>query len=143
MPEVDARSRSRCEHRCMVKPRAPRALLVKAARLSAIPGVTLAHACARYGVGRTAMARVKKELGGARPSLEDLLIAALSSNGEHEEGELPSDYAHLASWLDHLEHDGCTADEARARVARLAESGLIEVQANRWRLRAPWPSESE
>jgi glutathione S-transferase len=127
----------------MAKPRAPRALLVKAARLSAIPGVTLAQACARYGVGRTAMARVKKELGGARPSLDDLLIAALSGNGEHDEGELPSDYAHLASWLDYLEHDGCTADEARARVARLAESGLIEIHGTRWRLRAPWPSETE
>ena len=127
----------------MASPRAPRALLVKAARLSAIPGVTMAEACERYGVGRSAVARVKKELGGARPSLDDLLLAALTSNGEHEEGELPGDYAHLASWLDYVEHDGCTPDEARARVAALAERGLVEIRGTAWRLRAPWPSESE
>lgn len=127
----------------MAKPRPSRSSLVRAARLSAIPGVTLAQACARYDVRRTAVSRVKKELGGARPSLDDLLVAALSSNGEHTEGELPSDYAHLASWLDYLEHDGCTADEARARVARLAESGLLELDGTRWRLRVPWPSDSE
>jgi glutathione S-transferase len=127
----------------MAKPRAPRALLVKAARLSAIPGVTIAAACERYGVGRSAVARVKKELRGARPSLDDLLIAALSRNGELREGELPRDYAALASWLDYIDHDGCTAEEARARVAELATDGLIELRGETWRLLVAWPSESE
>jgi hypothetical protein len=127
----------------MAKPRPPRAQLVKAARLSAIPGVTMAEACERYGVGRSAVARVKKELGGAPPSLHDLLIAALAGNGKHDQGELPQDYATLASWLDYLNHDGCTADEARARVVTLAEEGLIEIRGTTWRLRVPWPSESE
>lgn len=125
------------------KTRPARALLVKAARLSALPGVTMAEACERYGVGRSAVARVKKELRGARPSLEDLLIAALSRNGELQEGELPSDYAMLASWFDYIDHDGCTADEARARVAKLATDGLIELRGETWRLRVVWPSESE
>jgi hypothetical protein len=126
----------------MAKPRAPRALLVQAARLSAIPGVTIAKACARYGVGRSAVARVKKELHGAAPSREDLLIAALSSNGEQQQGELPSDYAGLASWLDYIDHDGCTADEARAQVATLATDGLIEIDGKTWRLRVAWPNDS-
>ena len=127
----------------MAKPRPSRALLVKAARLSSIPGVTMAEACARYRVGRSAVARVKQQLGGAQPSLDDLLLAALTNNGEHDTGELPADYASLASWLDYLNHDGCTADEARARVAALAERGLIEIRDATWRLRMPWPSESE
>lgn len=127
----------------MAKPRPARSLLVKAARLSAIPGVTIAEACARYGVPRTALARVKKELGGAVPSLEDLLLAALTGNGEHEHGELPSDWAHLANWLDYVDHDGCTADEARNRVAKLADDGLIELRGTTWRLLVPWPRESE
>lgn len=127
----------------MAKPRASRSVLVQAARLSAIPGVTIAEACARYGVGRSAMARVKKELHGAAPSLDDLLIAALSSNGEQREGELPADYARLAGWLDYINHDGCTADEARARVAKLAADGLIELRGETWRLLVAWPSESE
>lgn len=116
---------------------------MKAARLSALPGVTMAQACERYGVGRSAVARVKKELGGARPSGDDLLLAALSGNGQREDGELPSDYAALASWLDYVDHDGCTADEARARVAALAQRGLIEIHGTTWRLRVPWPSETE
>lgn len=127
----------------MARPLPPRASLVKAARLSAIPGVTMAQACERYGVSRSAVARVKKQLGGASPSLEDLLLAALTSNGEHDQGELPSDWAHLASWLDHVNHDGCTADEARARVAKLADDGLLELHGTTWRLRVPWPSDSE
>jgi hypothetical protein len=127
----------------MTKPRPPRATLVKAARLSAIPGVTIAEACERYGVGRSAVARVKKELRGAAPSADDLLIAALSHNGEQEAGELPRDYATLASWLDYIDHDGCTADEARTRVAKLASDGLIELRGETWRLLVAWPSESE
>mgnify|MGYP000175572867 CR=1 FL=1 len=127
----------------MTTPRPARSLLVKAARLSAIPGVTLAEACARYGVSRTAVARVKKQLGGASPSQDDLVLAALARGGEHEQGELPSDWAHLASWLDYVNHDGCTADEARARVAKLADDGLIELHGTAWRLRVPWPRESE
>lgn len=127
----------------MTKPRPARALLVKAARLSALPGVTMAEACARYGVGRSAVTRVRNELGGARPSLDDLLVAALTKNGEHHEGTLPTDYAPLASWLDYVEHDGCTPDEARARVAGLAERGLLEIRGTTWRLRVPWPRETE
>lgn len=123
--------------------RSPRALLVKAARLSAIPGVTMAQACERYGVPLAAVARVKKELDGARPSASDLLLAALTRNGERSEGEMPRDYAHLASWLDYVDHDGCTADEARARVARLADEGLLEIHGLAWRLRGPWPRETE
>jgi len=131
------------DHALMAKPRSPRTLLVKAAWLSAIPGVTIAEACERYGVSRSAVARVKKSLGDARPSLDDLLLAALTSNGMHEQGELPGDYSSLASWLDYVEHDGCTPEQARARVCRLAERGLIEIQGTAWRLRAPWPSEAE
>lgn len=116
---------------------------MKAARLSALPGVTMAEACERYGVGRSAVARVKKELGGARPSGDDLVLAALTGNAEREHGELPSDYASLASWLDYVDHDGCTADEARARVAALGDRGLIEIDGTAWRLRVPWPNESE
>jgi hypothetical protein len=127
----------------MTKPRPPRALLVKAARLSALPGVTMAQACERYGVGRSAVARVKKELGIRRPSCEDYLIGALSDNGEREAGELPRDYSTLASWLDYVNHDGCTADEARARVMALAERGIIEIDGTTWRLRVPWPTDAE
>lgn len=103
----------------------------------------MAEACARYGVSRSAVAHVNHELGGARPSVDDLVLAALSHNGEHAEGQLPSDWAHLASWLDYVNHDGCTVDEARARVAKLADDGLLEICGTWWRLRAPWPRETE
>lgn len=126
-----------------LEPKPPRSALLQAARLCALPGVTIAKACERYGVGRSALQRVRKELGLGRPSLDDLLIAQLSRNGELRRGPLPRDYAGLASWFDYIDHDGCTPDEARARVRSLAERGLIAIEGDQWALRITWPSDAE
>lgn len=127
----------------MARSKAPRAKLLQAARLSALPGMTIAQACERYGVGRSALARVRKELGGARPSLDDLLLASLTRHGELQQGELPRDYRGLASWFDYVDHDGCTPKQAEARVRSLAERGVIEIDGSQWTLRVTWPSDAE
>ena len=127
----------------MARSKYPRNKLLQAARLSALPGATIAEACKRYGVGKSALARVKKELHGARPSMDDVLLAALTDHGNDRSGTLPKSYASLASWMDYIDHDGCTPQVAEARVRSLAERGFIEIEGSRWTLRVTWPSDAE
>ncbi|MGZ3422632.1 MAG: hypothetical protein ACXWUG_05960 [Polyangiales bacterium] len=114
---------------------------LRAARLASFPGVTIAEACARFGVGRSAVARARKELGrGAlQPSVSDLVIAALTANGTRKAGALPTDYAAVASFVDYVNHDGCTADEVRGVVETLSRDGTLRIHDGQFELLVTWP----
>jgi transposase-like protein len=115
--------------------------LLRAARLSAIPGVTLDEACRRYGIKKSALLRARKTLGRSQlqPSTDDLLLAALSNNGSATQGQLPEDLGGIASWIDHINHDGCDANEIRRLLASLAARGMLAIAGTRWKLLKPWP----
>jgi hypothetical protein len=114
--------------------------LTRAARLSALPGITLAVACERFRVPKAALQRARKELGAAalRPSREDLVLAILTDYATATEGTLP-DLARVASYIDFVEKDGCTPDEVRGLLGELARSGALELSGSRWKLLQPWP----
>lgn len=116
--------------------------VVRAARLASFPGVTIAEACARFDVGRAAVARARKQLGRAvlQPSVDDLVVAALTANGTRKTGALPTDYAMVASFVDHVNHDGCTADDVRSVVESLSRNGTLRVHQGRFELIVPWPA---
>jgi hypothetical protein len=101
--------------------------------------VTLAEACARTGVSRSALGRARRELGpAATPSREDLLLAAITRNGDQLEGALP-DLRALASWLDYTNHDGSSTEEVAGMLDELAARGVIALTEGRYRLLVPWP----
>ena len=110
--------------------RAPRPLTEAerlAARLSRLPGVSLAEACRRTGVSPGALRRARAATEAeAWPSREDLLLAALTRAGVERGGEV-GELGHLAAWMDWQNHDGTTADEVRAMLDGLAERGLLEL----------------
>lgn len=114
--------------------------LARAARLSALPGITLAVACERFGVTRAALQRARKQLGTAalRPSREDLLLAILTDYATVSEGALP-DLAHAASYIDFVEKDGCTPDDVRSMLDELARTAVLTVVGSRWKLLKAWP----
>jgi hypothetical protein len=114
--------------------------LARAARLSALPGITLAVACERFGVEKAALQRARKELGATalRPSREDLVLAVLTDYATVSEGALP-DLARVASYIDFVEKDGCTPDEVRGVLNALAGDGALELDGSRWKLLRPWP----
>ncbi len=108
---------------------------LRAAKLSRVPGVTIADACARFpGVTAAAVSRARKRIE-TRPTLAELALAALTRNGSERSGEL-GELAHLASYLDYVNHDGCTAAEARALLDACPQ---LSIRGTRWQLVAPWP----
>jgi len=105
----------------------------RAAKLSRIPGVTIAQACARFGVTKAAVTRARRD-PATTPTLDELALAALTRNGELASGTL--DLAGIASWLDYIDHCVYTADEIRAMLAR---SPHLAIDGETWRLVEPWP----
>ncbi|MCA9637676.1 MAG: hypothetical protein KC420_16735 [Myxococcales bacterium] len=111
--------------------------LRRAVKLSRVPGVTMRAAAERMGVTMGALRRGRR----ADPrglGHDDLLIAALSKNGEEVEGEL-GDLRVVASWLDYVNKDGSTAESVAEDLRRLAAAGVLEVSEGRYRLLVPWP----
>ena len=109
-------------------------LAARAAKLSYVPGVTLADACDRFDVSRSKVLAARKD-PATKPTLAELALAALTANGTLASGST-DDFAELASWIDYVNHDGCTADEARALVASRPE---IAIDGATWTLVAAWP----
>ncbi|MBA3538976.1 MAG: hypothetical protein H0T79_05050 [Deltaproteobacteria bacterium] len=110
--------------------------LARAAKLSRIPGVTLAEACERYAITKSALTRARRD-PASQPTLAELAIAGLTRNGTLTSGTL--DLAGLAGWIDYLNHDGCTADEARRLLDPFVTSGQLVIAGERWTLARAWP----
>lgn len=115
--------------------------LLRAARLSGLPGVTLDTACKRFGVTEGALQRARAELGPTwlRPSREDLVLAMLTDYATESEGPVPTELDTMATYVDFVEKDGCTAVEVRALIDDLVTRKLLTVTRTRWKLLEPWP----
>ena len=115
--------------------------LLRAARLSGLPGVTLETACKRFDVTEAALRRARKELGAAwlRPSREDLVLAMLTDYAAESEGPSPASLDAMASYVDFVEKDGCTAVEVRALIDGLVAKNLLSVTGTHWKLLETWP----
>lgn len=109
----------------------------RAVLLSLLPEMTLPRAARAAGVPLAALRRARKT-SAVRVTRDDLLVAALTRNGEETEGPIP-DLAGLASWLDHVNHDGSTAEGVRQDLERLAAAGRLVLTGGRYRLVGRWP----
>jgi hypothetical protein len=111
--------------------------VMRAARLSGLPGITLDTACERFGVEMSAL----QKLGPTwlRPSREDLVLAVLTDYATLTEGPLPATLDAIASYVDFVEKDGCRADEVQTVVNGLAKHKLIELTPDGWKLLEAWP----
>lgn len=106
---------------------------MRAAKLSRVPGVTVAEAAARFGISAAAVSRARRNDATA-PSLAELALAALTRNGTETTGAL--DLAAVAGWIDYVNHDGCTAAQARALLDACPQ---LAIAGDRWTLVTPWP----
>ncbi len=115
--------------------------LMRAARLSGLPGVTLETACERFGVTKGALQGARKQLGEVwlRPSREDLVLAILTDYATSTDGLLPDNLTTIASYVDFVEKDGCTPAEVRGVLERLVAQNIIEMSDERWQLVESWP----
>jgi len=109
------------------------ALELRAAKLSHVPGMTIDEASERFRVGAAAIKRARKD-PASQPSLAELALAALTHNGTQKEGAL--ELARIASWIDYVNHDGCTEADARALLATCPQ---LAIDGPRWRLLGEWP----
>ncbi len=106
---------------------------MRAAKLSRVPGVTVAEAAGRFGISTAAVSRARKNAATA-PSLAELALAALTRNGTLREG--PLELAAVAGWIDYIDHDGCTEAQARALLEACPQ---LAIAGDRWTLVAAWP----
>lgn len=114
-------------------------LLVRAARLARLPGVTRARAADRFGLSLGILRRALKDYAlEASPSGHDLVVHVLTDAGRKREGTL-GDLRTIASYCDYVDKDGCTEAEARRRLDDLARDGVLELDGSRWRLRIEFP----
>ena len=110
---------------------------MRAAKLSRIPGVKIDDARRRFGVTAAAIKKARKD-PRSQPTLAELALAALTSNGCTRSGTL-DDLASIASWLDYVNHDGSTEADVRRLLAECAHAGLLSIEGAAWRLLVEWP----
>jgi hypothetical protein len=110
---------------------------LRAAKLSWIPGVTIAQACKRFGVTKTAVSRARKD-PGSKPSLAELALAALTSNGTTDTGAATA-LDGVAAWISYIDRSPTSVDEVRALLAPLVAAGQLALDGSRWNLLRPWP----
>jgi hypothetical protein len=110
---------------------------LRAAKLSHVPGVTIAEAAARFGVTKTAVARARKA-AASKPTVAELALAALTANGTREAGTV-AELDGVASWIDYINHDGATAATVRTLLAPFVAAGQLELDHERWRFTGEWP----
>ncbi|MGZ6142990.1 MAG: hypothetical protein ACXWLM_06610 [Myxococcales bacterium] len=108
----------------------------RAAKLSRIPGVTIAQAAKRYGVTPAEVRRARATVTGL--DLSDYALAALTGDGKRRKGVL-GDLTAIAGYIDYINHDACTAAEARALLQECVEEGVLAIEGDRWRLTKAWP----
>lgn len=111
--------------------------VLRAAKLSRVPGVTIDEACRRFGVAKSAVQRARKTGGPPTElSLAELALAALTKNGTVTSGTLDG-LERIAGWLDYVNHDGSTAEDVSRLLASLGE--VLTIDGTHWELRAAWP----
>jgi hypothetical protein len=114
--------------------------VLAAAKLSRIPGVTIAEAAKRYGVTAAAIARARRADPHLRLSSDELALAALTRNGAKRRGTLSAGtLTSIAGWIDYVDHDACTADEVRQMLDGWVKSGVLALDGSAWRLLEAWP----
>ena len=70
--------------------------------------------------------------------LEELTVAALTTNGTIESGTLgPENLESIAAWIDMINHDGCRPADVLALLDRAKR--WIAIENGAWRLLEPWP----
>lgn len=110
--------------------------VLRAARLSRVPGVSISEACERFGVRPSDVQRVRKTVRDL--SLEELVVAGLTANGTKTSGAItPEVLESLASWIDMVDKGGCNAAEILALLDRA--KAWIEIEKDTWRLVQTWP----
>lgn len=115
--------------------------ILRAARLSLLPGRTVVELCRQTGLSRITLSAARKKLTGF-PGTPDLLLAALSRSGEITEGQLPADLGPIANFIDWQNHDGCTIADVQKLLDALVSEGALSLSNGlhgRWRLLRPWP----
>jgi hypothetical protein len=109
---------------------------LRAARLSRIPGVTIAQAARRFGVKPAEVQRARKEVQSL--ALTEIALACLTGNGRRRKGTI-GDLSGIAGYLDYVNHDACTAAEVRQLLEAWVREGVLAIEGDRWRLIQPWP----
>jgi hypothetical protein len=110
---------------------------LRAAKLSRIPGVTIAEARERFDVTASAIKKARND-PRSQPTLAELALAALTRNGTVRTGSF-DDLASIAGWLDYVNHDGSTEADVRKLLAECASAGLLSIERSAWRLLGDWP----
>ena len=108
----------------------------RAAKLSRIPGITIAAAAKRYKIAPADVRRARAIVTGL--DLSDYALAALTGDGKRRKGVL-GDLTAIAGYIDYINHDACTAAEVRALLEECVADGLLAIEGDRWRLTKAWP----
>lgn len=118
------------------RPPPERALLLRAVRWTKLPGHrhTLAEACAKFGIGASALRKASRELAAeaAIGSDEDVVLAALHPSG-------PKSVASVVAFYDWVNHAVLERSEAIAILERLVARGLVRRVGERYELAVEWP----
>jgi len=111
----------------------------RAAKLSRLPGVTIAEAAERFSVSVHSVRRARRDPAlDTSLSLAELALAVLSKNGLEWSFAL-GDLRQVAGFIDYVNHDGCTPEDVRTLLESLADAGVIELGAESGRLLVAWP----
>jgi len=108
--------------------------VLRAAKLSRVPGVTIDEACRRFKVSKSEVQRARRTID-ERLSLEELAVAALTDNGRLERGKLDG-LAKIAEWLSYVDQSAYGEDEIR-KLLENCES--LVLARDSWRRVKPWP----
>src|SRR6478735_2392097 len=98
---------------------------LRAARLSRVPGVTIAEAAARFDVPLAQVRRARSDV--AALTLPELVLAALSQNGLLQSFPI-ADLSSVAGYIDYVNHDGCNEEDVRAMLEELARAEAIAIE---------------
>lgn len=115
-------------------------LLLRAARLARLPGVRRADACERFGLFIGMLRRAIREFGArARASPRDIVLHALTDAGTRRSARDLPNLATVASYVDFVNKDGCTAAQVEQILDGLVRDGTLAMEGSAWRLVRDFP----
>lgn len=116
-----------------------RTMLLRAAKLARLPGVTRVEACERFDLSIGMLRRALRELWReACPSPRTIVLHAVTDAGTLPSGELP-DLACVASYVDYVDKNGMTAAGVQAILDELVAEGVLAIDGERFRLLVEFP----